>query len=128
MSQGEKLYAGLRKAVTKSLTTDWAPDWFDIAKSAHAGFIKDMQDDAKVQYSWNLMSASNKKRKNLEFELQIYIRSDCHRDDEVRNELGKQKLLSDILVEFAKFLDAEETERLVANSLTEFRKKMQKET
>jgi nicotinamide mononucleotide adenylyltransferase len=123
MSQGEKLYAGLRKAVTKSLTTDWAPDWFDIAKSAHAGFIKDMQDDAKVHYSWNLMSASNKKRKNLEFELQIYIR-----DDEVRNELGKQKLLSDILVDFAKFLDAEEAERLVANSLTEFRKKMQKET
>ena len=123
MSQGEKLYAGLRKAVTKSLTTDWDPDWFDIAKSAHAGFIKDMQDDAKVDYSWNLMSASNKKRKNLEFELQIYIR-----DDEVRNELGKQRLLSDILVDFAKFLDAEEAERLVANSLTEFRKKMQKET
>ena len=123
MSQGEKLYAGLRKAVTKSLTTNWDPDWFDIAKSAHAGFIKDMQDDAKVHYSWNLMSASNKKRKNLEFELQIYIR-----DDEVRNELGKKKLLSDILVDFAKFLDAEEAERLVANSLTEFRKKMQKET
>ena len=123
MSQGEKLYAGLRKAVTNTLTTNWDPDWFDIAKSAHAGFIKDMQDDAKVHYSWNLMSASNKKRKNLEFELQIYIR-----DDEVRNELGKKKLLSDILVDFAKFLDAEEAERLVANSLTEFRKKMQKET
>lgn len=123
MSHGEKLYAGLRKAVLKSMTTDWDPDWDDIAKSAHAGFIKDMKDDAIVEYSWNIMSASNKKRKNLEFELQIYIR-----DDEVRNELAKSRLLSDILVGFAEVLDADEAERLVANSLTEFRKKMQKET
>ena len=123
MSQGEKLYAGLRKAVTKSLTTDWRPDWEDIAEPAYRGFIEDLRDDASVMPSWKIYLANGRKRKNLEFELQAFIKDGC-----LDNELGKPRLLSDILVAFAKSLDAEEAERLVANSLTEFRKKMQKET
>ena len=123
MSHGEKLYAGLRKAVMKSLTTDWHPDWDDIAEPAYRGFLKDLRDDACVDFGWNVVYAKGKKRENLEFELRAFIRDGC-----LDNDIGKPVLLSDILASFAKDMaDPEEAERLVANSLTKFRKKMQKE-
>jgi hypothetical protein len=123
MSNGEKLYAGLRKAVIKSLTTDWHPNWDDIAKPAHKGFIKDLRDDACVAFGWNIADARGKKRENLEFELRVFVT-----DGWFGSDIGKPVFLSDILVRFAECMaDPEEAERLVANSLTEFRKKMQKE-
>ena len=123
MSHGEKLYAGLRKAVMKSLTTDWHPDWDDIAEPAYKGFLKDLRDDASVNFGWNIYSIRGQKRKNLEFEVQAFIMDSC-----LDNDLGKPVLLSDILARFAKDMaDPEEAERLVENSLIEFRKKMQRE-
>ena len=120
MSAGEKTYEAIRRGVIKSLTKSWNPNWDEFARPAYEAFIEDVRDDASVRCSWHIYSAEGDERKDLEFEVEAFI---CDADAET---LGKPKLLSDILVDFADGLDVEETERLIANSMAAFRKKAEK--
>ena len=118
MSAGEKTYEAMRQGIIKALTKSWHLDWDEFARPAYEAFIEDVRDDASVRCSWRIYDAEGDERKDLEFEVEAYIQ------DADAETLGKPMLLSDILVDFARGLDVEETERLVASSLAAFRKKM----
>lgn len=88
MSNGEQTYAALKAGVLKTLIDSFNPDWDSLARDAYIAFIKDAQDDTKLEIY------SNTNDPDTELVVQAYIL-----DEEDARDLCKPLLLSDMLLD-----------------------------
>lgn len=119
MSEGEHTYNGMREKIIQSLTDSWEPDWHVFAEEAFKGFVKDLHDDVDIMaLSWFMNKETGKPEEYKEITLACHI---FNVDDPPF--FGPKISLSDILFDHAEDQGMEATERLIAASLSAFRKR-----
>jgi len=119
MAFGEHTYKALREGVIKSITEKFDPDWEVLVLGAWHGFIEDMREDIRVDFSE--VDADGRHvtdKEDGEILLAVYLQNEWDIPH-----LGQKRPLSDILFEFADMDSVEETIRLLNNSIAAFKKK-----
>ena len=115
MSNGEQTYKALKASVLKTLIASFDPDWVDLVEDAYKGFIKDAQDDTKVE-----VEIPNRENPDSEMVIQAYIS-----DDGECSDISKPLLLSDVLLEAVRTYGKEDALRALNNSLAKVYTKLE---
>lgn len=110
MSDDVKAYEALRKSFIDSLAHEWHPQGDGFFDGVRNAFIEYFKDDVRI---WPVTEGRE------ELMIQAYIN-----DSDEFPDIGKEEPLSRILVFYSEEHGVEETERVVANSMAAFRKKV----
>lgn len=115
MSNGEQTYKALKASVLKTLIANFDPDWDELVEGAYKGFIKDVQDDTKVE-----IEIPDHEDPDSEMVIQAYIS-----DDGECSDIHKPLLLSDMLLYAVWTYGKEDALRALNNSLAKVYAKLE---
>ena len=119
MSNGEKMHTALIAAMKKGIVEHFELGWDGVAAAAYEGFIEDVRDDIRVTHAYiELDKETYRNPVDAEVKVVAYLSDEGDVPD-----ISREVPLSEILSGLCDMEGAEETMRLLNNSIAAFKKK-----
>lgn len=112
MTSGAHTYEAMRKQVMKVLVEDFHPDWESLTEEAYNGFLRDLEDDLRVELRLDDDTTEDDVDLDSEPE-ERFFKFSVFLDNDLLDWVEIDLKLLDALIAYDKLTDHEETDEIL---------------